>query len=192
MKPILFNTEMVQAILSGRKICTRRLLRSEKLPDSDIQFGYTAFTPDSCISVRGNYGGSYGESFIKLPFKPGDVLYVRETWSKDRAGKYVYRADNSDAEKWHPSLHMPKDAARAFLIVKSVRAERLKEMTLGDVLNEGVIEGNSYEETWDKWHKLWNSTVKPSDLSVYGIEANPFVWVINFRLATPEEVSAHL
>ena len=81
IKPILFNAEMVRAILNGRKTCTRRIVKGYIPPDG--AFGYTAFTPQNAISCRGTFETSYpryGEKFFKLPYQKGDVLYVRETW----------------------------------------------------------------------------------------------------------------
>ena len=136
-KPILFNTEMVRANLDGRKSCTRRLVKGF-VPDDAI-WGYTAFTPKGYISCRGTFADGYGEKFFKLPYQIGDILYVRETWSKGLE-RYIYRADYSDTEKfyrngkeieikWKPSIHMPKEAARIWLKVTDVRVERLQEIT---------------------------------------------------------------
>ena len=76
--PILFNTEMVRAILDGRKDATRRIVKGF-IPD-DAVWGYTAFTPKGYISCRVTFADGYGEKFFKLPCEPGDSLYVRETW----------------------------------------------------------------------------------------------------------------
>ena len=80
IKPMLFNTEMVRAILDGQKTCTRRIVK-DGIPD-DAMWGYTAFTPKGYITCRGVYADGYGEGFYKLPYKPGDIMYVRETWCK--------------------------------------------------------------------------------------------------------------
>lgn len=80
IKPILFNTEMVRAILDGRKDATRRIVKGF-IPD-DAVWGYTAFTPKGYISCRGTFADGYGEKFFKLPCEPGDTLYVRETWER--------------------------------------------------------------------------------------------------------------
>ena len=136
IKPILFNTEMVRAILDGRKTCTRRIAKGF-IPD-DALWGYTAFTPKGYISCRGLYADRYGEKFYKLPYQPGDILYVRETWCGlpvNEAGNmrghtiYYYKADGELRPKgwrgtWHPSIHMPKEAARIWLKVTDVRVER--------------------------------------------------------------------
>lgn len=91
IKPILFNTEMVRAILDGRKDATRRIVKGF-IPD-DAVWGYTAFTPKGYISCRVTFADGYGEKFFKLPCEPGDILYVRETWQCWRAHRYEATAD---------------------------------------------------------------------------------------------------
>lgn len=89
--PILFNTEMVRAILDGRKGATRRIVKG--FIPNDAIWGYTAFTPKGYISCRGTFADGYGEKFFKLPCEPGDILYVRETWQCWRAHRYEATAD---------------------------------------------------------------------------------------------------
>lgn len=157
IKPILFNTEMVRANLEGRKSCTRRIVKG--FIPNDAKWGYTAFTPKGCISCRGTFADGYGEKFFKLPCKPGDILYVRETvWQKigyylDIDGetkpslyndfKYV-ASDEKPETGWNyswvkrPSIHMPKEAARIWLKVTDVRVERLHDITEDGALREGA------------------------------------------------------
>ena len=209
VKPILFNTEMVRAILDGRKDATRRIVKGF-IPD-DAVWGYTAFTPKGYISCRGTFADGYGEKFFKLPCEPGDILYVRETWEhfeccccegdehgncyrepqqsalNKRCGCYMYRATDEiygDA-RWHPSIHMPKEAARIWLKVTDVRVERLQEITIDGIRNEGIssmaVHAGDMEIALKEWKNLWNSTIKKTDLDSYGWEANPWVWVIEFE-----------
>lgn len=123
IKPILFNTEMVRAILEGRKGATRRSVKGY-IPD-DAVWGYTAFTPKGYISCRGTFADGYKGIFFKLPCESGDILYVRETWKKAPNGYYYYedwqKDDIADVTKWKPSIHMPKEAARIWLKVTDVR-----------------------------------------------------------------------
>ena len=215
IKPILFNTEMVRAILDRRKGATRRIVKGF-IPD-DAVWGYTAFTPKGYISCRGTFADGYGEKFFKLPCEPGDIMYVRETWCDDRQftredtpGRYFYKASEEDGYtvKWHPSIHMPKEAARIWLKVTDVKVERLQEITEEqacmegtDPLDEACYENNGWHPTFsdpdsggdpnmiEGFHKLWNSTIKKSDLDRYGWDANPYVWVISFeRCEKPEGV----
>lgn len=194
--PILFNTDMVRAILReyNPKTVTRRCIKGF-IPDDAI-WGYTAFIPEEYISCRGTFADGYGEKFFRLPYKPGDVLYVRETWCRGsldyKKEQYYYKADNVNFPcEWHPSINMPKEAARIWLKVTDVRVERLQDITIADVIKEGCadlwidaarpmklidIAGNKNEFT-----DIWNSTIKKSDLSSYGWDANPWVWVIEFE-----------
>lgn len=204
-KPILFNTEMVKAILEGRKTQTRRIIRPQPVWDGISCFHISKYgcweygRNDRIFSAEDNW-----------PINTGDILWVRETWHKD-AGRYMYRANYSKDEKfyrngqeveirWSPSIHMPKQAARIFLRVKDVRVERLQKCGDGwcvDIENEGVKTPQNpilYVND-DKFHdalraemeKLWDSTIKPADLGKYGWDANPWVWVIEFeRCEKPE------
>lgn len=196
IKPILFNTEMVRAILDGRKDATRRIVKGF-IPD-DAVWGYTAFTPKGYISCRGTFADGYGEKFFKLPCEPGDILYVRETWKKAPNGYYYYedwqRNDIADITKWKPSIHMPKEAARIWLKVMNVRVERLQEITPQGAWKEGArcsclhpvpdCAGNK-----TAFVNIWNSTIKKSDIDSCGWDANSYVWVIEFeRCEKPEGV----
>ena len=209
IKPILFNTEMVRAILDGRKDATRRIVKGF-IPD-DAVWGYTDFTPKGYISCRGTFADGYGEKFFKLPCNPVDILYVRETWKKAPNGYYYYetwqRDDIADVTKWKPSIHMPKEAARIWLKVKDVRVERIKDMTDKDALNEGAQGVKCDHAGWGPygctdcmntgWLEppilefigIWDSTIKKSDIDRYGWDANPWAWVIEFeRCEKPEGV----
>lgn len=210
IKPILFNTEMVRAILDGRKSCTRRLVKflSRKNPR------WTGYIKDGLML----YNGKNEPCIRTQPYQPGDILYVRETWCAlpvNEAGHmrghsvYYYKADRDLRPEgwrgnWHPSIHMPKEAARIWLKVTDVRVERLQEMKPVDVIKEGA-----YPDCWDclntygesgsqccygteeqcsqcdevmmEWEKLWNSTIKKSDIDRYGWNANPWVWIIEFE-----------
>lgn len=194
IKPILFNTEMVRAILDGRKSCTRRVVKPQPT-------------------------ARYGAQCIKPPYQPGDILYVRETWERfecwncegdergncpkepqksvldKTCGCYMYRATNeiSGDAKWHPSIHMPKEAARIWIKVIGVRVERLQEITIDGIRNEGLssmaVHAGDMEIAMEEWKNLWNSTVKKPDINCYGWNANPWVWVIEFeRCEKPEGV----
>ena len=192
IKPILFNTEMVRAILDGRKTCTRRLVRF--LPGENPQ--WTGYIRDGLML----YNGRNEPCIIKVPYQPGDTLYVRETWCGlpvNEAGHmrghtiYYYKADGELRPKgwrgtWHPSIHMPKEAARIWLKVTDVRVERLQDMTDDDAEAEGCFD---YTSTALGFFDVWDSTIKKSDLDRYGWNANPWVWVIEFeRCEKPEGV----
>lgn len=202
IKPILFNTEMVRAILDGRKSCTRRLVKPEPQGYFEV-----SEEPLYIYDTDGNQGK------ITPPYQPSDILYVRESYSELTFG-YVYKADGENIDhlgnviKWHPSIHMPKEAARIWLKVTDVRVERLQEITEEQACMEGTdpwdeacYENNGWHPAFsdpdsggdpnmiDGFHKLWNSTIKKSDLDRYGWDANPWVWAIEYeRCEKPEGV----
>lgn len=211
MKPILFNTEMVKAILDGRKTVTRRLIKPQP-------FGYFE------VSENPTYLYDFEPSSKRIysRYQAGDILYVRETWSKiedfvnyadveiDSDLKYLFKCDDNGKEhsfvdvgvkRWRPSIHMPKSAARIFLKVIDVRVERLQEMPHDAPKKEGIhFLRCPYGFTWKSivdmyccylspmgaFKALWNSTVS-EDWQKF--ESNPWVWVIEFeRCEKPGEV----
>lgn len=103
------------------------------------------------------------------------------------------------SDKWHPSLHMPKEAARIFLRAKDVRVERLQDITPSGAVDEGAVKNPHYikyggercltlhSRYRDEFAKLWDSTVKKADFDTYGWDANPWVWVIDFERISAEE-----
>ena len=160
------------------------------------------FTLKGCISCRGVYADEYGEKFFRLPYQQGDILYVRETWCKgfwmNEKERYYYKADDNDFHcVWHPSIHMPKEAARIWLKVKDVRVERLQDITEDGAKAEGANWKNGKNFGWEekmnrtaieRFAEIWNSTIKKSDRDRYGWNANPWVWVIEFeRCEKPKE-----
>lgn len=204
IKPILFNTEMVRAILDGRKSCTRRLVKPQPDEKHTFPLGFVTDSTEKkevgCFGFGINeYGGSI--QYAKPPYQPGDTLYVRETWM-DYAGLTMYKADcdiyrldslNFAGFVWHPSIHMPKGAARIWLKVTDVRVERLQDITSEQISREGVEVEYPHvlngEEKRYAFSTLWNSTIKKSDIDTYGWDANPWVWVIEFeRCEKPEGV----
>lgn len=187
IKPILFNTEMVRAILDGRKSCTRRLVKflSGENPR------WTGYIKDELML----YNGKNEPCIRKAPYQPGDILYVRETFIQIAAHTFWYKAYGKSWMlkdlRWKPSIHMPKEAARIWLKVTDVRLERLQEITIDGIRNEGLssmaVHAGDMEIALKEWELLWSSTIKKSDLDRYGWDANPWVWVIEFeRCEKPE------
>ena len=199
MKPILFNTEMVRAILDGRKTQTRRVIKSL----DGLSF-YRAEPSEDAYEALGKWDFFYGWleggvmfdacASVKAPYSIGDILWVRETWNHVKFGlgdwHYEYRADYDDTSKWRngsfaqwrPSIHMPRDAARIFLRVTDVRVERLQDIDDDGVVAEGLEIGAMFDE-------LWNRNLSKSDRAKFGWAANPWVWVIKFeRCDKPEYI----
>lgn len=221
--PILFSTEMVRAILDGQKTVTRRtsgLKEINEAPDA-----WELFRPEWNDEGMVRIGNSNRGKLLQLksPYgKPGDILWVRETWarvvnvnndehfSEDRPftdpeyrevppimwSCYWYRADgetewcdadgfSTERSWWRPSIHMPFAACRLFLMVKSVRIERLHDITEDDAMREGVFA--RYEKDEDGLsHKIQSAVDVFSELweSINGPDSwlqNPWVWRIEFE-----------
>ena len=198
-RPILFNTEMVKAILDGRKTCTRRIVK----PQPKTRLCYTfagggrrtwGYPSPSAYEI---WGEEYKlpDDIIKEdltkrwkpPYHTDDILYVRETFIQAATHIFWYKADDkswmSKDLLWKPSIHMPKDAARIWLKVTEVRMERLQEMDKTDALKEGIDPRLclNLSHALTKFKKIWDSTIKKSDLDIYGWDADPWVWVIEFE-----------
>ena len=208
IKPILFNTEMVRAILAGRKSCTRRICKDANeytVPDMDF---YNADRRTYAVHnfVDKEHTEQLSTAERTCPICTGDILYVRETWKEAPKGYYYYedwqKDDIADVTKWKPSIHMPKEAARIWLKVTDVRVERLQEITDEQAKREGIQYDecptgfawkqetdmhNCYTTPIGAMQALWNSTIKKSDLDRYGWDASPWVWVIEFELCEKPE-----
>ncbi|MCL2154087.1 MAG: hypothetical protein FWH53_00325 [Leptospirales bacterium] len=192
MKGIIFSTDMVRAILDGRKSQTRRIVNG---------FGSHGI-------ANGRYIGWKGQS-IPIPYKINDILWVRETWLYCMThGRYFYKASVNETTlgnlieagfNWKPSIFMPHRAARIFLEVKSVRIERLQDIGETDCIEEGVTpvcagvtetcytsEGclgcNRLYTT--AFIKLWDSINAKRG---YSWNSNPYVWVIEFTRGSGNE-----
>lgn len=237
IKPILFNTEMTLAVLKNRKSQTRRLVTPT--PPTDARLVMTPDKRNGWDESRELPGLGPDDRRVYYPrYYPGDILYVRETWSTKLSNEcyaqpchtgrcpyescesapgpcfpeeYIYKAtDNlpSYGGKWHPSIHMPKEAARIFLRVTDVRVERLQEITDEGAEHEGICGyyvgmGESAYSRYSNWNEaknhlydfprgafadLWTHTLKPTDIGKYGWAANPWVWVYCFeRCEKPED-----
>ena len=218
-KPMLFNTQMVRAILAGKKTMTRRLITPQ--PQARLcyifagkNFGKWHYPPKyaqgwgKAFQIPTNISLEEREKNWNPPAHAGDILWVRETWkTTEKCGlypdwpiegspHYIYKADDLDCDatkfaRWYPSIHMPKAAARIFLRVQSVSCQRIQEITTEECVREGIDEDmeNVCGEgaARDSFRILWDSTVKISEQSQYGWNANPWVWRIAFeRCEKPE------
>lgn len=186
IRPILFNTEMVKAILEGRKTVTRRIIKPQPTYCTMSMAGLVV--SEKPIEISDGIIKAANADVRKPPFEAGDILYVRETWARSMAGTYLYKATDTPIilDRWHPSIHMPKEAARLFLRVTDVRAEHLQDISKdppgpqNQVVREGVRYGCDFIATWQ-------NTMSRKDWPVYGWFANPWVWVIEFnRCDKPE------
>lgn len=206
--PILFNGEMVRAILDGRKTQTRRVV---KLPTGclhdDIERA-SAFW--NCFCDPGHQW-QCGDDLIGPNYQPGDRLWCKETWAvrglgydmkPSQAAKiasrdaWVYRADGTQWQHgWKPSILMPRAASRLTLEITDVRVERLQSITEADAIAEGAYalseDGMSgygddatlhrfphYTYRWG-FKDIWDSINAKS----HPWDANPWVWVVSFKRA---------
>jgi hypothetical protein len=237
-RPILFQTEMVKAILEGRKTQTRRTKGLDEInrdPNHWSRIGdprkNTVRFWDSRkesnpnpLAIHYGFREPYGLlHYVKSPYgKPGDLLWVRESWTE--AGRFesdfyansevnAYRTKdayffpnwkqldtshwNWDKLKWKPSIHMPKDSARIWLIIEDIRVERVQEINEKDAKDEGVkyIESNNFFERGYKNYLTRDlddpnycravNSFKTLWISINGqnsFDSNPWVWVIQFRV----------
>lgn len=194
---MIFNGEMVRAILDGRKTQTRRIVKLQ--PDED---GLAKVTNGPWVDTsERNYRCPFGDV--------GDRIWVRETWAEAGASApnlKLYRANYpehvpshyenvppANEIRWTPSIHMPRWASRILLEITDVRVERLNAISEEDAMREG-IDADRLAESQDNYDCIadHNMTGRPtakgyfSDLwqSIYGEEswkANPWVWVIDFK-----------
>jgi hypothetical protein len=224
MKPILFSTPMVKALLNTKpdvwppepvdgekpfKWQTRRVIKRMKgfgliteFGESDT-FGYKWHFRDKHLRW-------HDVKELKTPFDTGDILYVRETFTKVcegnyNYGDYIYRADSifdscgkgDISWAWTPSIYLPRAVARLFLKVKNVRVEKLRDITPEDKKAEGLstccraypcTERNECDDDPPCFMKTWD---KLNAKRGYSWAENPWVWVIEFaRISKPEEVKA--
>jgi hypothetical protein len=203
--PIIFSGPMIKAILAGAKTQTRRVIKPQP------QWRYPGNNSRGVVfsTVRGRLYGTAGFGLAQetwcipeCPYGvPGDLLWVRETWSIDpndcmpdtdlewTRWHIGYRADDPDAKPthwgWHPSIYMPRWASRLTLRIESVRVERLQDITEADAQAEGTVipSGYSgcsmhpYNEYTCVYRELWD---KLNAKRGYAWTTNPWVWVIGF------------
>lgn len=190
--PMLFNTQMMQAILNGHKTITRRIVKPQPtILEKKSMWRYCPnwlfVWPLHQEQVLIDEGFPLSK---QIPYKIGDIIWARETWA-EWSGGYAYKAynpygysyPNSYVDKWKPSIHMPKQAARVFLKIKNVRMERIQAITPEDCEAEGVnhISIVGPELIKKQYSALWDSTIDKKHRDIYGWEANPWVWVIEFE-----------
>lgn len=216
MKPILFSTPMVQAILDGRKTQTRREIPRPKIDDpySEKYQNGEWYIDRYNKGKEWNFWGKAntvvhnkcGAYIGKEKYSIGDILYVRETW-QTIDDTVIYKASEPDWEstwkftypffKWKPSLFMPKASARIFLKVTNVRVERLQDIRGEDAIAEGIEKSDKPNNDYLSWKDYFsNGVCSPRGSyrslwrSINGKDAwerNPYVFVYEFeRVAKPE------
>jgi hypothetical protein len=191
MRPILFSTEMVKAIIDGRKTQTRRVVKPQPVRHSANHWAWKdrvvfigAGTTEPCRDLMAS----------EATYSVGDILWVRETWMPYFAAsilptnKYIHKATQPEGNllaakivglKWRPSIHMPREAARLFLRVTGVRCERLQELSPADYAAEGIGDhqvGDNFNS--GVFSGVWDSI---NTKGGHNWDANPWVWVYEFE-----------
>ena len=232
-KPILFNTAMVRAILAGHKTQTRRAIKPQYAQnpvgansplDMYARDELACFAP-YCVGDTLWVRETWRKQDCNECPAPDYPCALEHCPCLFGNCTYIYAADRHDEQpvpdsplnlyedmRWRPSIHMPKDAARIFLRVTGVRAERLTEITDSDIFAEGIREFTKDEKIYkyapadgegdylmwqwsecprtpqDAFGMLWDNTVKAADREIYGYDANPWVWAYTFeRIDKPQD-----
>jgi len=208
-RPIIFNADMVRAVLDGRKSQSRRIMRVQ--PDSAgfesrfiIESTKRSEIGKWCWAEPGVFVNPRRSALFSCPFgEIGDRLWVRETFRvHSRAtdvATLVYKASEQQSwtqqthrvpiekchkpavvDKWTPSIHMPRWASRITLEITGVRVERLRDLSEEDAKSEGVMPpAGCVLPGWE--HRI---NFRSLWMGIYGAdnwEANPWVWVIEFK-----------
>lgn len=195
-RPILFITEMVRAILDGRKTQTRRVMKKvSRMEDADWSKNHKVKDWWPCNIVRSMV---HIEDMLKdqsmsrclNPYgEPGDRLWVREAWLRDIYDHSIqYRASHPSpmGAKWKPSIHMPREHCRITLEITDVKVERLQEICNLDIWREGILPtpkapGVSHEECREADFQCFKESWDSINDKKHPWESNPWVWVIAFR-----------
>jgi hypothetical protein len=198
-RPILFSGRMVRAILDGKKTQTRRVMKPQPPKEAAVVDPYngniehfTAWSADHKMFL--GPGNVKGTAHWRCPYgKPGDRLWVRETWA--------YPTDAPDAAvtteilyhagclltdvRWRPSIHMPRRASRLSLEIVAIRAEMVKDVSHDDAVAEGCyrIDPCAAYPNGNAWGRagyaaLWDEI---NSARGFGWETNPWVWVVSFK-----------
>lgn len=215
---ILFRTPMVKANLEDRKTQTRRIIKPQPRCSDNHHFFNEAGWKNDPFQPRlgggflwcancGEYLGYNSGMGLRCPYgKPGDILWVRETWQYGSDSlPYIYKAGyphnippyienvpDISILKWKPSIFMPREACRLFLEVVSVRVERLQDITEEDAKAEGVqfiSDEYGYRDYSSFYgigpiHLTARESFQTLWISINGQkswDANPWIWVVEFK-----------
>lgn len=211
MKPIIFNTEMVRAILDVRKTAMRQVIK----PQPKGAHMVLDYDKQGCHMLCGGIATTGvlcdWEKYISFPYSMGDILYVQEEYF-DYKGHLHYKADgkhiglekNGIYFKWDSPVSMPKEAARIFLRVTDMYIERLQDIAETDAIKEGFepivcnhpnglpctdcLNTGYLEPAMASFYTMWEDDINEADRKIYGWDANPWVWVIEFEIISKEDM----
>lgn len=174
-RPILFSTPMVKAIIDGKKTQTRRVIKNQGLYGAPKSFKAYPYKDDETLKDKFGFQSDDGEWVC--PFgKPGDLLWVRETFKEYDDWHIVYKAEDELNQEypnmpWKPSIFMPKKYARIWLKITDIRVERVHDISEKDAIAEGIENSTKFKSLWDLINKKRG----------YGWDRNPYVWVVEFE-----------
>lgn len=181
-KPILFNSEMVRALIDGRKTQTRRPVKPQ--PDDD----------GLAFHIKDNAWSDTSGKIYKNPLgEPGCLLWVREKFCFEPYDGTTVPYESTIREnigiegiKWKPSIHMPRWASRITLKVARVTVHRLQDITGRDIMAEGVDNGISNPTMNARWENMQRMAFKDLWDSIYGQDfpliSNPWVYACEFEV----------
>lgn len=201
-KPILFSSDMVRALLDGRKTQTRRICKFPKWVEQGNRINkpmpiskcrYVERYENGWFFVCDDKGGGYK---CDAPHPAGSLIWVKETWRQAYAktghsGGIIYRADQpkalgmdeySDRHIWKPSIFMRKEYSRITLEVTAVKVERLNSISVEDCRAEGCNgSSNSMNSPYTEYAALWEKINSKGSWAL-----NPFVWCYSFKVVKPD------
>lgn len=212
-RPILFSAPMVRALLDGSKTQTRRVVKPQpKMYEPGQCVGVSDMINDALVCPYGQPGdrlwvretwGVVSNDWDEdsnlidwVPDRPATAISEMPFGKGYYSGHAIYAADGSHEwagdddgggeprSAWHPSIHMPRIASRILLEIVSVRVERLNNITLGDICKEGMAR-SVYDflpatDGFRVWKELWESINGSGSY-----DANPWVWVVEFKRVAP-------
>jgi len=192
MKGKVFTAQEVQAILNGSKVMFREVIKTDKIDflklnsrcsamsfsDCPYQVGQKIFAKEKFFNWKDAFRKAE-EALSSFPLGPCTI------YKNQHYRDIIYNADNQDKEnnyKWKPAQHMKQEHSRLTPLIKEIKVERLADITLGDVIKEGIQFVNGWDSPdviFDKFQELWNATHKKPEEK---FEANPFCWVVSFEV----------
>lgn len=188
-RPILFNTEMVQAILSGRKTQTRRPVKPQSAILTDEMARACGIRPPAKQNspvIPCPYGTVGDRLWIKetwnhpddpAPYRAGDPVFYRADYADDPHGYDGERSPEGKYRRWRPSIHMPRTASRITLEITDIRIERLQNISAEDAIAEGIQHTGTFV---DDPIRSFQNLIE----SIHGAgywQTNPWVWVVEFK-----------
>lgn len=188
-KSLIFSASLTEAVRAGRKDRTRRLMKGHREDAPRRVPGDILYIPEAWKCRKPPNPGTLGYEVV---FRDGGISKFCFT-DKERWKKWVKYWDKPDMQ-WQSPYFMPREAARLFVQVTDVGLERLQDMREEDYIRDFDISEEALHATRPGVlaRGVWNSTVKPKDLALFGWDANPWVEVIYFEKISVEEAMRYI